>query len=455
MSTGEPAPSPGFARTAAATSVAHAALFALSLLTAVLVARVLGPEGKGAYTLVLLFASIFVFFSTLGVHQAAAFYLGRRAYPAPLIFGHTMLYLAVLGALAVAAAAVALGLLGPALFPGVPRRWLGLGLPLVAGQLAFGFLALMLLGLQRIASYNVVQVLRGGVMVLLAAPLLLTGYGVAGVLVAELASYLVIAVLAFTLVFRQIRGLSLRYNAHYVRASLRYGLTVYSGTALGFFHYRIDLVLLSVLTNPAVVGLYSIAAGLAGNLSLLSAGAATALFPRVSSDPDPARINTLTPLVLRTILAVCGGAALVLAVAGPWLIVAIFGAAFAGATRAFQVLLPGAVALCAWSILDGYFKGSGRPAWSTLTTGLAVVGGAALNLWWIPRYGLLGASAASSVASLVAFGVALVTYARLCGAGIAAILLPRRTDFSLYRELLSRLLRSRSGAARVIPPAAT
>ena len=436
---------PEFARSTIATSATHGLLFALSLVTSVLVARVLGPDGKGIYALVLVFASMFVFLSSFGLHFSAAFFLGRREYPAPEIFGHTVVYLVVLATAVAAAAAAARPVLAATLFPGVPRELFSLGIPLIVGQHLFGFLTVILLGLQHIAAYNLMQILRAVGLLLVGAVLLLAGYGVAGILVAEVVSWLVVGGLAFLAAFRRIRSISTRYNPRYLRASLRYGLTVYFGHALSFFHYRTALLLLSVLATPAVVGLYSVAAGVAGNLSLLSQGAATVLFPRISSDPGAVRDRELTPLVLRTILLVTGAAAVALAMVGPWLIVVVFSAAFAGAGRALQLLLPGAVALSGWSILDSYFKGIGRPSWSTLTTGIAVVLGAALSIWWVPRYGLLGASAATSVGYLVSLGVAVSAYARLSGVSLALALLPRRTDFTLYGTVAARIAGLRAG----------
>jgi O-antigen/teichoic acid export membrane protein len=445
---------PEFARSAIATSVTHGGLFALSLLTSVLVARVLGPEGKGVYALVLVFASMFVFFSSFGLHYSAAFFLGRKEYPPAEIFGHTLISLVVLATAVSAVALAARPLLAATLFPGVPRELFYLGIPLIAGQHLFGFLTVILLGLHDIGGYNLMQILRAVGLLLVGGLLLLLGYGVAGILAAEVASWVAVGGLAFVAVFRRIRGISMRYNPGYVRASLRYGLTVYFGHALSFFHYRTALLLLSVLATPAVVGLYSVAAGVAGNLTLLSQGAATVLFPWISADPGAVRNRELTPLVLRTILLVTGGAAVVLALIGPWLIVAVFSAAFAGAGRALQLLLPGAVALCGWSILDSYFKGAGRPVWSAMTTGVAVVLGGALTVVWIPRYGLLGASAATSIGYVASLIVALAAFVRLSGISPAALLLPRRTDFTLYGAVVSRMagLRPARGQSQSTPP---
>ena len=62
----------------------------------------------------------------------------------------------------------------------------------------------------------------------------------------------------------------------------------------------------------------------------------------------------------------------------------------------------------------------------------------ALNLWWIPRYGALGAAVASSVSYAVVTGVVLVLYCRASGVGPAEVLLPRARDL---REMGARVLR--------------
>src|SRR3990170_2023709 len=54
---------------------------ALAFGVAVLVARALGPEGRGVYALFLLSASIAQAVLSLGIGVSAVYYLGKRAYP--------------------------------------------------------------------------------------------------------------------------------------------------------------------------------------------------------------------------------------------------------------------------------------------------------------------------------------------------------------------------------------
>ena len=55
-------------------------IFAFSLGTSVIVARILGPEKKGIYSLVVLLPAFLVYFTNFGIGQATVFYVGKRKY---------------------------------------------------------------------------------------------------------------------------------------------------------------------------------------------------------------------------------------------------------------------------------------------------------------------------------------------------------------------------------------
>jgi O-antigen/teichoic acid export membrane protein len=429
-----------FTRNAIATSIFQLGVLILGIGTSIIIARALGPERKGIYALVVLFASFFVSYTTFGLHQASVFYLGRKAYPAREVFGHSLIYVFVLSALATACGLAIIFWFGDRLFPGVQSPFLLLGLLLIPAQLLFGFLAQVLLGLQEIGRYNVVQLLRASVLLMVVVALLLwLGLGVQAALLAEFVAFSLAAVLLFILVYRRIGGMSIRLNPRYLKDSFRYGLTVYAGRILVFLHYRADMFLINLFLNPAMVGLYTVSAGLSEKLSLISDGVATVLFPRISSEADPSKIREFTPLVFRTVLLFVMCAAAVLALVSPWLIPAIYSGAFADSVRPFQMLLLGAIALTGWSILESDFNGRGKPIWSTVTSALSVVINIGLNVLWIPRYGITGAAYASAVSYVMALLIALIVYCRLSGNGLIDVLVPRRSDLELYRQLVWRL----------------
>lgn len=430
-----------FTKNAVITSISQGLVLILGIGTSIIVARALGPEGKGIYALVVLFASFFVSYTSFGLHQASVFYLGRRVYTAREVFSHSLIYVFVLSALATACGlAIILGF-GDRLFPGVESPFLLLGLLLIPAQLLFGFLAQVLLGMQEINRYNVVQLLRTSVLLMAVITLLLwLGLGVQAALLAELAAFSLAAVVLFILAYRRIGGISMKLNPSYLKDSVRYGITVYLGSTLLFLHYRADMFLINLFLNPAMVGLYTVSAGLSEKLSLISDGTATVLFPKISSELHASKIRQFTPLVLRTVLVFAICAAAVLALVGPWLITTLYSDAFAGSVRPFQILLLGSIAFSGWSILDSDFKGRGRPIWSTATTALAMGVNLGLNMLWIPRYGITGAAHASAISYIMAFLIGLAVYCRVSGNSLTNVLVPRRSDLELYKQLTFRLV---------------
>ena len=72
---------PGFLGNVNLVFLTYAANAILAFGAAVLVARALGPEGRGVYALFLLSASITQAVLSLGMGVSAVYYLGKRTYP--------------------------------------------------------------------------------------------------------------------------------------------------------------------------------------------------------------------------------------------------------------------------------------------------------------------------------------------------------------------------------------
>ncbi|MBC7109287.1 MAG: polysaccharide biosynthesis C-terminal domain-containing protein, partial [Methanomassiliicoccales archaeon] len=69
----------------------------------------------------------------------------------------------------------------------------------------------------------------------------------------------------------------------------------------------------------------------------------------------------------------------------------------------------------------------------------AVATNIALNLLWIPRYGIVGAAWASTVSYTVSFLGALFFYCRLSGNRWTKVILPQRGDWALYWKTVATL----------------
>jgi O-antigen/teichoic acid export membrane protein len=103
---------------------------------------------------------------------------------------------------------------------------------------------------------------------------------------------------------------------------------------------------------------------------------------------------------------------------------------------ALVVIMPGILSLSLSKVLAAYLSGLGRPLPTTVAglVGLTVNLGA--NLVLIPRWGIVGASAASLISYSCHASVLLFVACRWARVSPRAFLVPRRAEFDRVRRML-------------------
>jgi O-antigen/teichoic acid export membrane protein len=186
------------------------------------------------------------------------------------------------------------------------------------------------------------------------------------------------------------------------------GFRAYSVNMLAFLHLRIDVYLVAYYLSPHDLGLYAVAVGLAELVTQLPAVFGTVVFSKSANEAGQ-EVGGLVAQVVKLIPAMA-----LLAIPAFWLlgrhvITILYGGEFAESYRAALWLLPGVVFLGGTNVINNFLAGKGYPWFLHIacfaSLGLNVV----LNLAWIPRYRIIGASLASSVSYGLWFLV-LLTY---------------------------------------------
>ncbi|HEM60979.1 MAG TPA: flippase [Chloroflexi bacterium] len=426
-----------FAKETGVTLVARVAGLGLALLTSVVIARTLGPEGTGVYTLAILFPLLVITFTNLGIGPATVYYVAQGKYAARDVFGTNVVLSAVAGLIAAALGFVFLLLFGGLAFPTVSSSYLSLALLLVPVTM-FGQLHInqILLGSRRIADFNAANVLyKLLLLVLVLAATVALGLGITGAIWANILASLLLCIVLFPWVKRIAGGISLRPRLDYVRDALTYGIKAHLGNIIGFLNYRVEVFLLGALAPATAVGFYAVAVGLAERLWFLSESASVVLFPTVSAEKDEFKKKTFTPLVSRSILLVTAVGAAILFLISHWVVVLLYSSQYLPAINLFRILLPGIVFLSADRILANDIAGRGLPLLNTYVGAVGIVVQVALNLLWIPGLGATGAAWATSISYGLTTAVRLWLYTRLSGNSLATVLLPQSADWHLYRQL--------------------
>lgn len=422
------------------TFIAKGITLILGLIITIIIARILGPEKKGIYSLAILLPTLLITFTNLGISSATIFHIGKKKYSLEQILGNNIIFSVLISAFTIILGLISISLFSDSLFAGVKKEYLFLALLIIPFQLFLLFIISILWGLQKIKKYNLIHLLKILVFFLLVGIFLLWfRLEIKTIIIAQIISSIPAVILLLFWVNKKIRGISLKFNKLYFKDSLKYGSKVYLADLSSFLHIRIDIFLINIFINPLAVGLYSVSAAMTQKLWLITNSIATVLFPRVSSETDKKRLKEFTPLVCRTTLFITLLAAIFLILISHWLIVLLFSRAYSGSILPFNILLIGTIAISGWNILANDLMGRGKPQiYARLSIG-SVILNILLNVFLIPRFGIIGAAWSTTISYTILCFSAVIIYSKISGNRIRDILFLKKTDYKIYKNLVTSL----------------
>ncbi len=385
-----------------ATFGAKVAAAAVGLLTSVLIARSLGPDGRGAFAAVMTLAAIGMQLANLGLHSSNSYYLARDKSILGAIIGNSVLFALALGTLA------GLLLMGTAWATGVVASagalTVGAAMLSIPVGLAYMLLVNLLVPLHAINAFNRIEfglrlatcVTTGGVcLALIPSPGLFVLAGLVAQLYAVGAVWRALDADASSLRSAS-RGMLLN--------QIPFAFRAYLASLLAFLLVRSDILMVQSISGNAEVGHYSIAVAMADMIYLLPASAGVLLFPRLTEMSDSAARRRATWKAVGVIGIVMATISALAAMLAHVAIGSLYGQAFLPAVPMFQILLVAIVFYGMNNILSNHLAATGLP-WSGVLVwvfGLAI--NVALNFALVPRMGGKGAA----LASLIAYALVLI-----------------------------------------------
>jgi len=409
----------------------------LGIASSVIIARVLGPKGKGVYSLVILLPTLLITFTNIGISSASIFYIGQKKYDLKEVLGNNIIFALIISIFAILIGLIIVFFFENKLFPNIKTGYLLLSLCLIPFQFFFTFLINILLGLQKIKKYNFISLIRTVVFLFLATILLIIFYfGINGAIIAQVLSFFIAGIILFRQTNNISGGISFCLNKQYFKDSFSYGIKVYLGSMLTFLHLRIDIFLINYFLNPTAVGFYSIAVGISEKLWLISQSAGIILFPKVSSESDKKKLKKFTPLVCRNILFITFISTILFFFVAQWLILFLYSKSFFYSILPFRILLVGTMAVSGSRILANDLSGRGKPIINAYLNAASVTLNIILNIIWIPMWGIKGAAWATSVSYTFVFLSRTIVYSKISGNKIQDIIFIKKSDLKLYKNFI-------------------
>ena len=429
-----------FTRNVSITLATRVALLFIGIVTSVIMARALGPAGKGLFSLAVLLSSLVFIALNLGVGSASAYFLGRRKVPLEEIAGNWLSLSVVIGLGALAVSLALAPVLVPRFVPSVPLE------PVFVALCATPFLVLYLNFLLLVRanddfrSFNVVEAMQPVIFCLLlaACAIFVSSRLFEASIVAWLVSCAVTGVGAVLLMTRFVR-VRFRWNRPLIGDALRFGIQQNLGTLLDFLNYRFDMLLVNWFLDPAHVGYYSISVVVVEKMWYIPNVLSAVLHPLVANadDEDANRATTLVSRV--TVFVITVGCLAILALGRP-LVQILYSNRFLPAVTPIFILLPGIVMISIAKVVVSDLTARGFPRAGMWAGLVAVVSNIAANVFLIPRLGLNGAALSSTISYTLCAVVVVIYFVRVTGVTLGDLVLPTSADVRYLIRTIRREL---------------
>lgn len=389
----------------------------------IVLARLLGPTGKGIYSLPRVEGNLIAAAFT-GLNGGTSYYLLNVARTRGVLlpaFSATVIYVAA-GALLLLPVAFASG-----------ERWTYLpALLSLPGAAAINLACGYTVGIKRVRFSSTINVALTVLMLALTAPGLLFIGRTPNV---AIALWLVAmnAVGAFGLLAVVLHARTLPPGDRVpLRPYLTFSIKVAGVNLVSLLNYRADLYIVALMSTSTALGIYTIAISAAESLLVPTQVAALVTAPHIGSYETGAAARLAARCVrnnLLVALVVCG---VLLVVARP-LVHLLYGDAFLPAVGAIQILLVGVFAMSLGSPMATFFTLKvGKPEvpmWIAAASAAVCIGS---SIALMPSMGIYGAATGSSLAYVVGQSVATWWFCRCTKIPLRELFVPTQQDVATY-----------------------
>lgn len=386
----------------------------------IVVARLYGASGVGLVAVVRVAYSTMYLLSNLGLESATPFLLARGSYARKDVVGTLAICVALIACLDLVLWWLLKPLILRDLVTGIGGSdFLVLGMGMCAFVVSL-WMTSLLRGVEDFRGANSVSLVREATftVAIIVLSLLIGSESASAISDSVLISQVTALGAALWYVKRNDLFCELSLDRDVARVGFAYGLRAQVGSLANLLNYRFDVLILAYMTSPEVVGYYAIASKGAELLRILPNSASYVLMPKVASEDSGASIQRCLRLYRPLLSVSLAGMVLMGWIVGPRILELAYPADFHTVVPALRVLLVGTSLQGANGLMSSFFAGIGRPGLNSVAVWVGLGFTAILDILLIPRWGIMGASAASSIAYASVALTLMWLFARETGVGL-------------------------------------
>lgn len=402
--------------------------FMFSLVGGILIARLLGPSGKGQLTLVITGYSLGIVIAGMGMPVFNAYAAGKEKYSLRNIFFVPTLITLCIWSVSIIFFAVCY--INRSKFSNnIDWGLIALIFTVLPVGLCTQNLLGILQGIDRIDLYNLVPIVTAVVyMFSIIILVMILKLHLNGALIGWVSSLVVGLVISWYSFWAITSHPSYESKINIVKGAISYGPKIWAGQVVGLMNFRLVLFLVGYYLGVAAVGYYALALFFAELLYYIPSAIGISSVPKLAK-ASPAEAVRITATGSRYALF-CGLLGSIgLAISGRFVIKTLYSDAFLPAVEPILFLLPGVTVYSIAHVTTAYFNAAiGRPLINTAVAAISLVSSTSLMLLLIPTWGLRGAAFAATVGYIIAMAVNMAVFCKLSRLPLAEIILFKPDD---------------------------
>ncbi len=425
-----------FSKDVTFTFISRIFIIVMGLFASIIVARTLGPSGKGIFAALGAMIGIALQFGNLGLHGANTYFTAKDESKVPFLVGNSFWLSLVIGLVIFFSAYLFLSQ-HPGVLGNIDFRLAIITLLAIPFMLLAYLWQNILVGLNKIKIYNWILISNQVLSLIGAiAILLVLRKGIFPLIIFNTLTTIIIAFL-FGHYLIKIKQFSLRFNWDLAKKSLGYGFKVYISCFLGYLVLRSDLFILNYFRGTTETGFYSLAANFVDGLFILPSIIALLLIPKATANLGES--GELVAKTTRISFVIIGIICLGAVILGRPAINVMFGSVFDKSFIPLLILIPGAFFLSLATIISQYFTAHNRLMPIVYIWAVATVLNIIINIYYIPSYGMVAAAISSLLAYTLVYIYIAYSFLRINGYSFKKIT-PTLEDMKIFFDKLNQKL---------------
>ncbi|TQR21226.1 flippase [Psychrobacillus vulpis] len=413
------------------------------LMVTIIIARSLGVEGQGIFTVITLLPTILVTFMNFGIAPATVFFIGSDRYSMNTIFSTNIILSGVISLFAIVLGTIAVFLFKSTFFDEISISML-LSVLLVLPFLFFNsFLQAVYQGTQNFKRFNAINLSSKFVQVIILLVILsIFKLSLLWALISFIIGSILPTVFIVIYLFKDsVRFKFSEFSVDLTKNSVKYGYKAHLSNIVTFFNYRLDIILISFFLNPVAVGIYNVAVSISERLWIFSQPVASALFPKISSMTDENERNKLTARTAKCVFYLSLFFGIFFWFLSDDVVFILFGINYMEASMVIRILMIGITLFSIEKILSSDISGRGKPQVNLYTSLFTIICNVILSIIFIPKLGIKGAAMATSITYSLTFLIKLIIYIKITKSKLKHILIINIDDIEYIINLITKLIR--------------